>query len=373
MVRRPDLGYFDEGLDLLSEATYLAARGPLGEAATIEPLVYRSLAFAYLEDEAIWTRDWVCVGTLSDLSGTGDLLPFTVGNHGIHVQRMTDGSLEGRFNKAQHGGCRVVPVQCQGGTKTKCSFTSCGYSRDRHAIAAREEAHDLQTMHQYLGLRPERLFRVAVAVLGPLIFVNLDPNCGSFAPGADTVSAVTAFLDTQAAGPVAARPAKEWREFDANWKLTAQALAASLDAAPRSLGGAVAGERRGADGRRVASLWLFPNVVLLSAGSASAAVIVQQTAVEKSLCRIHLFAGSSSSVPDDAAGLLADIGAAGDRAVAAQRRVYEAARHHARPGPVPQDDPIALWAQDALIGRVLGLPKHALDAPLFHSVQHYSI
>ena len=83
----------------------------------LDDSAFRSLRMARREDETIWTRDWVCVGTTHELAGVGDLLPFTAGDHAIHIQRMADDSFTGRFNKAQHGGCRVVPVQCQQGRR----------------------------------------------------------------------------------------------------------------------------------------------------------------------------------------------------------------------------------------------------------------
>lgn len=115
MARRPQLGYFEGGTDLCASETYADSVAPTGPVSLLPMAAYRSLNFAYLEDERVWTRDWVCIGTERDIPRPGDLLPYTLGNHGIHVQRQQDGSLRGAFNSAQHGGCRVVPLQCQGG------------------------------------------------------------------------------------------------------------------------------------------------------------------------------------------------------------------------------------------------------------------
>ena len=150
MSTHPALGYFDDGSDLAAPAFYDAVRRPFGESSLLPPVAYRSKVFADLEDEKLWTRTWVCIGSAQQIPNAGDLLPYTIGNHGIHVQRAADGSLTGRFNKAQHGGCRFVPAQCQTGKKTKCSYTSCGYSRDRDVVLAAEleDAHRLS--NQYL-------------------------------------------------------------------------------------------------------------------------------------------------------------------------------------------------------------------------------
>lgn len=174
MKWHPSLGYFDEGFDLAAPEPFEAARREFGKARVLHPVAYRSKAFADLEDEKIWTRAWVCIGLYDRIPDDGDLLPYTVGNHGIHVQRDDKGQLQGRFNKAQHGGCRAIPQQCQTGKKTKCSFTSCGYSRDRDVIRAAELNDSAAAMGQYLGFNPAKLVPIKVETWGPFVFVNLD-------------------------------------------------------------------------------------------------------------------------------------------------------------------------------------------------------
>ena len=173
----PDKNYLHKDVDLLNSDLYRSMRKPFGKANLLPDLAYVSKNFSELEDEKLWTRGWIAVGCQAQIPNPNDLLPFTVGNHGIHVQRNDDGSLSARFNKAQHGGCRAIPLQCQTGKKTRCSFTSCGYSRDRDVISADELNNDTRAMQQYIGLIPERLLLVNVDTWGPFIFVNLDSEC----------------------------------------------------------------------------------------------------------------------------------------------------------------------------------------------------
>ncbi len=260
----------------LSQALGTGA-SPLPEGA------FRTRAFQAEEDAAIWTRAWVAIGFAADAPGPGDVLPFTVGNHGVHVERLANGSLAGRFNKAQHGGCRAVPLQCQTGAKTKCSFTACGYSRDRRPIAASEVGRESQ-LDQYLGLRPERLLSVAVQVYGPLIAVQLDPSrARDFAwPTGPNVAAPAA-----APGSAGTR----WIEVGANWKLVAAAFAGP--------GAFASGERDHAcvSGPRARASVLFPNVVLVEEAAATCAIILQPTALDRTLCRVRAL-----RAPDVAAG-----------------------------------------------------------------------
>ena len=50
--------------------------------------------FQRLENEKVWTRDWVCIGTAPEIAILYDLLPYTIGQHAIHVQRSADGELD---------------------------------------------------------------------------------------------------------------------------------------------------------------------------------------------------------------------------------------------------------------------------------------
>lgn len=365
MARRPDLGYFADGKDLLDPATYTGATAPFGKATDLPASAYRSLEFALLEDEAIWTRDWITIGMTSDIPSAGDILPFTVGNHGIHVQRMADGSLEGRFNNAQHGGCRFVPVQCQGGTKTKCSFTSCGYSRDRDAIPAAEGGYGVPAMHQYLGLRPERLLRISVAELFGMILVNIDGPDRKF-PFDDRLSnhfesALRGKLD---------QIDERWVEFDSNWKSLAAALAASDRKPDAVFDTAFAIRRPGRAGGEISILWLFPNAVVISTPVAAALIVLQQTAIERTLGRIYMLAAPQAIASASVASMLMDEISA-SAAIASSH--HQQLAHSADCSEPIQRIPAAYWAQTTLVQRLIDLPRQDHATPMFQSPRHYAI
>ncbi|MBR1159127.1 hypothetical protein [Bradyrhizobium elkanii] len=268
MLTHPETIYIDEGVDYLDARLYSACRAPFGLATMLPRRAYTSEVFQRLENEKIWTRDWVCVGSAPEIGEPHDLLPYTIGQHAIHVQRQEDGSLIGRFNKAQHGGCRAIPAQCRTGKKTKCSYTSCGYSRDRDVIQGGAMAELSPQMGQYLGTVPERLFPAKVKTSGPLIFANIDP---------------TLDIERQFEQPAWAqnlvRLGGEWQEHRSNWKLAGAALvdvARSYEAG----GGAV---------NHVAAEWSFPNLVLIRARHATLAIVLQPTAMDQTLWRLSLF------------------------------------------------------------------------------------
>ena len=160
--------------DLVNPELYQPMLRPFGEATSLGASCYNSKLFADLEDEKIWTQLRVCAGFEQQIPNSGDLLPVTIGNHGTHVQRQKDGSLKAAFNSAQHGGCRFVPVQCQTGKKTKCFYTSCGYSRDRNIIYTDEDGEEPPEMRQFVGFNPAKLLPVKLEVWAGFIFLNLN-------------------------------------------------------------------------------------------------------------------------------------------------------------------------------------------------------
>lgn len=261
MLTHPDSGFYDNGVDLQDPGLYAAADHRLADEPLLPTQAYTSETFQRLENEKVWTREWINIGMTAEIAQAGDLMPYTIGQHAIHVQRQHDGGLIGRFNKAQHGGCRSVPAQCQTGRKTKCSYTSCGFSRDRGVIPGGSLEDMSPLAGQYLGVRPERLLPVRVQVRGPFIFVNIDP-----------------VIDEMIDPPPIEWQADDlrrdgvWREYRANWKLAGSAIVASA----RSSGAEVH--------------WHFPNLVVIRTLNVAAAIILQPTAMDQALWRISYFA-----------------------------------------------------------------------------------
>jgi len=252
MILTSSSKYFDEGLDLTEPDVYASARLSFGKASRLIPTVYRSKAFANLEDERIWTRAWVCVGFEQQIPNPGDLLPVTVGNHGIHVQRQKDGSLKAAFNMAQHGGCRFVPVQCQTGKKTKCFYTSCGYSRDRDVIRAPENGEEILEMRQFIGYNPAKLLPVKVDTWENFIFVSLDPDSAPLKQQLGNLPRAKNYF-----APSLVHVSRLNFEVGCNWKLTGKQFM-DADYIPSAT-----------------CCWVFPNLLLVFMPNHVASIIVQ--------------------------------------------------------------------------------------------------
>lgn len=310
MEFHPDMGYIDDGVDLTNKDLYKSTSLPFGQATILPPFSYQSKIFSDLEDEKLWTRNWIAIGSTDEIPNAGDLLPFTVGHHGLHVQRQEDGSLIGRFNKAQHGGCRAVPLQCQTGKKTKCSFTSCGYSRDRNVIRVEEIGENTPTMHQYLGLIPERLLPVKVEVLGSMVFINLDHECKSLA---DEFSAVSKSIELFLSKDFSLKN-NEWFESASNWKFAGRAFFDGYNSSnsissnddenfyncfiSTSLSTHDIGLNIEDGTDDIQLCWLFPNLVLIRHTNFLISVILQPTSMGECTLRTSLYTKDNNNNSD---------------------------------------------------------------------------
>ena len=294
-LRNPELGYFDEGLDLTSTKIYANLNLPFGEARDLPSVAHRSKVFSELENEKVWTREWVAVGLTQQIPNAGDLLPITIGFHGIHVQRNVDGTLSARLNRHQHGGCRFVPEQCRTGNQTKCTINSCNYTRDSDIIIADENGEQTDAMYKFIGLVPERLISVKCDTWGPFIFVNLDPESSSLSKTIDNFSNHVGNIFEQDWFLLE----KKWVDFSSNWKSVGASLVANMvkghtnpeieddinDSQIQFSHYIPTDERDCLSLRRGKISWLFPNLIMVTSLDVIAVALLQSTGPSRCLVR----------------------------------------------------------------------------------------
>jgi hypothetical protein len=317
-----------------------------------------------MEDERIWTRVWACVGVEHQIPATGDLLPATVGHHGLHVQRLPDGGLRAAFNVLQQGSCWTIPAQCGRGHKTDCPYVSCAHSLDTDAVAAQDGA-PTREMRQFVGFNPLKLADVPVQTAGPLIFVTL-----GYPPPQlhDQLGALGAAAQLESIGRLR-HVARFWAELNCNWTLASDALFEALGAPPESerleerlaIGTAVPGtgathgelwcagtaeaawEPLEMDDDGGVQLWrAFPNVVLAALPNHAATIVVKPTRLDGVTLVVSLFAnhGSETGEIDEAASAL----------VAGWRAVIGEARARSRGLRPTEGSPILAQARGRLAG-----------------------
>ncbi len=264
-LAHPDLGYFDEGLNLTEGFTYRSCLKPFGEATYLPPVGFRSKVFLEMENEKIWTRDWVAVGIKQQFNAVGDMVPFTVGFHGVHIQQTDFEKFEARLNRHQHGGCRFVPEQCRTGKQTKCTIASCNYTRDSKVMRAREDGENSDEMYKFAGINPAKLHKINFINLGSVFLINVDPGAKIEEPKRNGLNIEKIHSISQA---LQDDVEETWLDYNCNWKLFGEHFFSygQWDHQPS---------------------WLFPNLLCAQLEGNPVLVILQATGMDKTLARCY--------------------------------------------------------------------------------------
>ena len=122
------------------------------------------------ELEAIWYRDWVCVGRLDDIAESGDYFVATIGNQRIIVLRNTERQVRVFHDTCRHRGSTLCTAD-QGHFRNGriiCPYHTWTYSLDGELLATptRIETKDFCT-------KDYSLYEVHSDSWGGFIFVNL--------------------------------------------------------------------------------------------------------------------------------------------------------------------------------------------------------
>jgi choline monooxygenase len=211
------------------EETYAATRRPVSLAETLLPEAYTSETFFSVERERVFGSSWVAVGCSAELREPGAAKVVDVAGRSVFVVRKQDGALRAFYNVCRHRGTRLLAA---GERRVKrfirCPYHSWAYDLDGACIGtplftdsdipvAQQAAFDMQDVAAFdradYGLLP-----VGVDEWGPLVFVNLDPDCEPLADHLGDLPARTAGYRLP-----------EWRiartgeyEIKANYKLVAE-------------------------------------------------------------------------------------------------------------------------------------------------------
>ena len=123
------------------------------------------------ELEAIWYRDWVCVGRLEDLPTAGDWFVAAIADESVIVTRDRDERLQAFHNTCRHRGSQLceAPRGRFAGGRIVCPYHAWSYALTGELVGTPK-------MDLPADFRREdhALYRVAVETWGGFLFVNLD-------------------------------------------------------------------------------------------------------------------------------------------------------------------------------------------------------
>ena len=137
---------------------------------TLPGTYYRDRGIFEREKEEIWFKTWQYVGNLQDLREPGDYITFTLIDQPVFVVRAKDGRLRAYYNVCMHRG--HILLEGKGNTRMiTCPFHAWTYDLEGNLKAAGNSENVAGFEHEDFCL-PE----IGVAELGPMVFVNFDPD-----------------------------------------------------------------------------------------------------------------------------------------------------------------------------------------------------
>lgn len=139
----------------------------------LPPKLYTSSDFLAMELEKIFTKEWSCVGHVSELKKPGDYLTFDLVRHPIVVVRDHCGELRAFSNVCRHRSARIVDGSGNTG------LLVCPYHAWTYELNGK--------LRRAPFMKPEQvkdvcLSKLQIEVWQGLIFVNPDPHAESLAP-----------------------------------------------------------------------------------------------------------------------------------------------------------------------------------------------
>ncbi len=178
---------------------------------------YVDQEFYEFEQEAIFMRNWLCVGRVEDIPNPGDYLRVDVGDEPLVMVRNQEMDVRVFTPVCPHRG----HILCEGSGNTgrlfRCPFHAWTFGLDGHMIAA-------PSMNETVGLKELKaeahIPSHKVEVWNGFVFMNFDPDAKPLAP---TLGKLTKALENYHIDTMVTLPAADDPEADWDWKAQLEA------------------------------------------------------------------------------------------------------------------------------------------------------
>ncbi|CAN5612504.1 aromatic ring-hydroxylating dioxygenase subunit alpha [soil metagenome] len=183
------------------------------EARTMPASVYTSEAFYEFEKEAIFAREWLCLGHISQIPEEGDYFTIQVADEPLIVVRSANGVIRVLSSICQHRGYPVTVDGEKGNTKQfRCAYHYWAYGLDGKLVAAPEMGRSCPLAE----LRAETaLPELKVEIWFGMIFANMDPQAEPLAP---RLTKLAPEMEAYDVGSLTAINHLEYKNQPWNWK-----------------------------------------------------------------------------------------------------------------------------------------------------------
>jgi len=180
------------------------------EAESLPPACYVDQGFFAFEKEAVFFKEWLCVGRESQVNAPGDFFTSRHVGEPIVVTRTKEGQIAAMSAVCQHRGM-LVAEGCGNAKLLMCPYHHWVYALDGALMGAPEMARTRNFDKSMYGLP-----RLKVEVWQGFVFVNFDDNAKPLAPQLSVLDEVMENYDVaHLDGPPAAPP----NRLNWNWKV----------------------------------------------------------------------------------------------------------------------------------------------------------
>lgn len=182
-------------------------------ARTLPASVYTSEEFYEFEKDAIFAREWLCLGHVSQVAETGDFFTIQVGDEPLIVARGNDGEVRVFSAICQHRGYPITVDGEKGNAKQfRCAYHYWAYGLDGKLVAAPEMSRTcpLAQLRQEVALP-----QLKVEIWFGMIFANMDPDAAPLAP---TLSKLAPEMEAYDVANLRAINPLEYKGQPWNWK-----------------------------------------------------------------------------------------------------------------------------------------------------------
>ncbi|MEP2830326.1 SRPBCC family protein [Parvibaculum sp.] len=189
---------------------FTSSLGDVTEAETLPPACYTDEEFFEFEKDALFNREWLCVGREDWVKSPGDYFTTTHIGEPLIISRTREGELKALSAVCQHRAMLVA--EGRGNTKAfVCPYHHWTYGLDGRLVGAPAMSKTCDFDRNDVGL-PE----IKTEIWEGFIFVNFDADAPPLAPRLTTVSEALVNYDLpNAEGAVPEEP----QSYPWNWKV----------------------------------------------------------------------------------------------------------------------------------------------------------
>lgn len=196
---------------------------PVATARLLPPEVYTGEDFWEFEKEAVFGREWLCIGHVNEIPEPGDQLPLTILDEPIVMLRDLAGDVRVMSAICQHRGQplfgglagegRDMASPCLSGRVMKCPYHNWTFDLDGRLAAAPSmtETVPVKQLRETI-----RLPQIRHEVFHGMVFINFDDDA---APLHDSTKRIDEELSTFGMDELVPMPAFVFEDQQWNWKI----------------------------------------------------------------------------------------------------------------------------------------------------------